>query len=137
MSEGDYTIFNSQGEQYPDMIQSDLLFYIHEREHSIFKRENNNLLTSMEISLEEALLGFEKSLQHLDGHEVVVRSSAKAIVQPFSKKILHGEGMPIRYSDAYGEMQVKMLVNFPKSLSQQQKQLIELIFPENDLSKLK
>lgn len=57
-----------------------MLFYIHEKEHDRFKRDNNNLHTSMDITLEEALLGFERSLQHLDGHEVIVRSSAKAIV---------------------------------------------------------
>lgn len=52
-------------------------------------------------------------------------------MQPFSWKILKDEGMPIRGTGEFGELHVKMLVNFPKDLNDKQKQLVDLIFPEN------
>jgi len=39
--------------------------------------------------------------------------------------------MPIRGTGEFGELHVKMLVNFPKDLNDKQKQLVDLIFPEN------
>lgn len=38
--------------------------------------------------------------------------------------------MPIRGTGEFGELHVKLLVNFPKELTEKQKQLVELIFPE-------
>lgn len=52
------------------------------------------------------------------------------MVQPFSWKIIPGEGMPIRGTSDYGELHVKMIVNFPKELTERQKQLVDLIFPQ-------
>jgi DnaJ-class molecular chaperone len=37
--------------------------------------------------------------------------------------------MPIRSTGEFGELHVKMLVNFPKKLTPQQIQLVEHIFP--------
>jgi DnaJ-class molecular chaperone len=38
--------------------------------------------------------------------------------------------MPIRGTSDYGELHVKMIVNFPKELTERQKQLVDLIFPQ-------
>ena len=38
--------------------------------------------------------------------------------------------MPIRGTSDYGELHVKMLVNFPRELNDKQKQLVDLIFPQ-------
>jgi DnaJ-class molecular chaperone len=61
------------------MIQGDLLFVYEQLTHSVFKRVGNDLFTSIDISLQEALLGFERPITHLDGHQVIVRSSPKTI----------------------------------------------------------
>lgn len=84
----------------------------------------------MDITLQEALLGFKRNFKHLDGHIVTIESKEGSVVQPFSWKILKGEGMPIRGTTDYGELHVKMIVNFPKDLTERQKQLVDLIFPE-------
>lgn len=42
-------------------------------------------------------------------------------MQPFSWKILPGEGMPIRGTGEFGELHVKLIVNFPKELTEKQK----------------
>lgn len=40
----------------------------------MFKRVGNNLYYNMDITLEDALLGFRKIIKHLDGHFVTVES---------------------------------------------------------------
>ena len=37
--------------------------------------------------------------------------------------------MPIRGTGRFGEMHVKLIVNFPKKLSPKQIELVEMIFP--------
>lgn len=50
------------------MIQGDVIFVIEQKQHNTFKRVENNLFTNLEISLEEAILGFTRTITHLDGH---------------------------------------------------------------------
>ena len=70
----------------------------------------------MQLSLEEALLGFSKRVSHLDGHLVEISSSE--VVQPFSWKVIGNEGMPKKnVHSEFGDLQAKMLINFPKTLS--------------------
>lgn len=111
------------------MIQSDILFTIKQKEHPVFKRVGNNLFINLDISLQDAVLGFSKSITHLDGHTVTISSPEGTVIQPFSWKIIPGEGMPIRGTNDFGDLHVKMLVNFPKDLTDRQRQIIEMIFP--------
>lgn len=63
------------------------------------------------------MLGFEKKINHLDGHEVTIKSQPKEVIQPFSWQIIPGEGMPVRSTGEFGDLHAKMLVNFPKKLT--------------------
>lgn len=46
--------------------------------HRTFERRGDDLHAEIAISLREALLGFEKTLTHLDGHAVKARARARA-----------------------------------------------------------
>lgn len=46
----------------------------------VFDRKGVHLYTKLTITLAEALLGFKKTIKHLDGHEVVVER--EAVSQP-------------------------------------------------------
>ena len=73
---------------------------------------------NLDITLEEALLGFRKTIKHMDGHIVEIKSDPLEIIQPFSWKILKEEGMPIHNSGGdFGDLHVKMIVSFPQALS--------------------
>ncbi len=53
-----------------------VVFKLRERQgHPRFRREGNDLHHTMHISLKEALLGFRKSILHLDGREVRTRAA--------------------------------------------------------------
>jgi len=80
VANGDTILFEKDGEQVPDLARGDLLFTIKQRPHNRFKRVGNNLFMDMQISLEESLLGFRRTISHLDGHKFEVKSSENEII---------------------------------------------------------
>ena len=71
--------------------------------HSIFERRGPDLYTNLTISLQDALIGFETDITHLDGHSVKV--SRTATTWHGFKMRVKNEGMPLlndntRVSDA-------------------------------------
>lgn len=131
MADGDEIVFEREAEQIPDMVPGDVIFTVKQQPHPKFKRVGDNLYTDVNIRLEEALLGFTKRIGHLDGHIVEVNSKPHEIIQPFQWKVLKGEGMPKRnvYSE-FGELHSKIVVDFPKTLSEEQKALINEILSD-------
>lgn len=121
--------FPNQGNEFTDMGASDISFIVIEVPHPRFKREGDNLRTTVEISLQEviiknkesyfnspkqALLGFEKTLEHLDGHKVTLKRDF--VTQPGDVEKIKGQGMPQHtYSSYYG---VNHLEDFKLTLFQ-------------------
>ena len=61
--------------------------------HPSFERSNNDLKTTIKITLKQALLGFEKEITHLEGRKV--KLSKNKITRPGEVEKLKGEGMPV------------------------------------------
>jgi len=113
MSAGDTLVFKSMGEQQPKKIPGDIVLKIKEKEHKVFKRVGVDLHTEIEISLREALLGFEFTLTHLDGHKVMV--GFNGVMQPFGVLKISEEGMPHRGDPTQrGDLFVKCRIAMPK-----------------------
>jgi len=85
--------------------------------HPTFKRVGDNLFLNLDIGLEEALLGFTRTIKHLDGHTVTIKQKPQKISQPFSWLVIPEEGMPKKGTGEYGELHVKLIVSLPKKLS--------------------
>ena len=76
------------------------------------------------ITLKEALLGFTKTITHMDEHTVEI--SRKRITKPFFVKTIKGEGMPIhQFPSEFGDLHVKFIVEMPKQLNDAQKKFVE------------
>ena len=85
----------------------------------------------MKITFEQAMLGFTKTIKHLDDREVTVTVPGNKVIQPFSWHVIRGEGMPVKGSWAsYGDLHLKFIVEFPKSLTTKQRELIDKILPD-------
>ena len=97
-------------------------------DHDVFERKGNDLKTRIHINLKEALVGFEKTLTHLDGHEVVIDRKGK-ITKPGLMERFKGEGMPVfeQYSEV-GDLMITYIVDLPDKLSAEQKTLFEEFF---------
>jgi DnaJ-class molecular chaperone len=74
MASGDTIVLEREGEQVPDMIPGDVVFTIKQKKDKNFSRVGDNLYTNREISLKEALLGFQTEIKHVGGHFVTVKS---------------------------------------------------------------
>ena len=87
-------------------------------------REGNDLHYEMHIPLKEALIGFSTTIKHFDAHEVTVQRSGVTPTGAVEK--IAGEGMPEHnFASEKGDLYVHFVVDFPKELSDAQKQCAE------------
>ena len=66
---------------------------LRQRSHRTFERKGDDLFHTMTLTLAEALTGFKKTIMHLDGHEVTVKSDK--VTQYGDVRIIEDEGMPV------------------------------------------
>lgn len=119
--------FANMGNEFHDQAASDIVFIVIETPHPRFKREGDNLRIIIDLTLKEALLGFEKKIKHLDGHEVKI--SRDYVTQPGDVDKISGEGMPQHeYSSFRGDLFVEYRVNFPTQITPEQAKLWEEFF---------
>jgi len=80
MAGGDTIIMEKEAEQVPDMALGDLIFTLKQKPHKTFKRVGNNLYIDITLTLEESLLGFKRTVSHLDGHVVNISNEINEII---------------------------------------------------------
>jgi DnaJ family protein B protein 11 len=85
-----------------------------------FERRGDHLHTTVQVSLKQALVGFKATIEHLDGHEVVLDRTGK-VTRPFETVVVRGEGMPVHeVPSESGDLHVTVEVVFPQSLTSEQ-----------------
>merc|ERR1719491_166131 len=113
MSAGDAVVFKSAGEQQPKKIPGDVVLTIRDRKHKVFRRVGVDLNLEVEITLREALLGWERSILHLDGREITFGHDG--VTTPLAIMKIEGEGMPHKGDPTnHGNMIVKCIVTMPE-----------------------
>ncbi|MFH0918372.1 MAG: molecular chaperone DnaJ [Candidatus Omnitrophota bacterium] len=102
--------------------RGDLYVAIEVREHGIFQRHNNDIATSVSISLAKAVLGGEVEVAALDGKLTMKIPAGTQCGKTFRLK---GKGLPDLHSREIGDELVKVEIEIPTRLTAQQRQLIE------------
>ncbi|KAK3020588.1 hypothetical protein RJ639_046938 [Escallonia herrerae] len=125
MQDGQEVVFYEDGEPIIDGEAGDLRFRIRTAPHDLFRREGNDLHTTVTVTLVQALVGFDKTIKHLDDHLVDI--SSKGITKPKEVRRFKGEGMPLHFSNKKGDLYVAFEVLFPTSLTEEQKTKIKAI----------
>jgi DnaJ family protein B protein 11 len=118
--------FFEEGEPMVDGEAGDLRFRVRTLTHTVFTRVGHDLHMNKTISLVDALTGFSQTFQHLDGHDVVL--ATEGVTRPHSVQKVVGEGMPIFDSSKKGDLYVTYTVDFPASLTADQKATIRSLF---------
>ncbi|CAE7466429.1 DNAJA2 [Symbiodinium pilosum] len=127
MTSGDTVTFPRMAEERPGMLPGSVILKLKAKKHPRFERRGSDLHTDLKISLRESLLGWSRTIQHLDGHEVEIKQSDVTKHLQVLKK--RSEGMPHRDDPAsFGDMHVKVAVEFPKTLTPQQREAIAQVF---------
>ena len=126
MENGNEIKFEEFGEEEPDKDPGHLIFIVQELPDKYFKRDKNDLSYQMEITLKDALLGFNKEIEHLDGHKVKVHKNG--VSQQGDIIRIKGEGMPIHNTDEHGDLLVSIKIKFPTNLSEEQMAKLKTFF---------
>jgi DnaJ-related protein SCJ1 len=118
MPEGHEVVFEGEGDESPDWEAGDVVLRVRSRkEKGSWRRKESNLYWKESIGVDEALLGFEKNLTHLDGH--VVSLQRDGVTQPGFVQVFKGEGMPLFESFGHGDLFVEYNVVLPVEISTQ------------------
>jgi DnaJ family protein A protein 2 len=132
MQHGEKIVFDGQADEAPDTVTGDVVFVVQQKPHSKFRREADDLYVEHTLSLTEALCGFQFSLTHLDGRQLLIKSNPGEIVKPDQSKAINDEGMPnSQRAFMKGRLYIKFNVVFPESgaLSPEKYRALETILP--------
>ncbi|XXQ32455.1 J domain-containing protein [Plasmodiophora brassicae] len=129
VAENELLLFENEGDESPDMAAGHITFKVSSAPHPRFVREGNNLRHDAHISLLESLVGFKSTIEHLDGHLVEV--SRDKVTRPLQVVKLNGEGLPQHdYPSKHGDLLVKFHIDFPTSLTDEQRTALDKILPK-------
>lgn len=127
VKDGTKVTFEREGDRLLNTIPSDIIFKIHIKQHDIFILEKSNLIMKKSIPLVQALRGdMTFDIKTLDQRNLKI--SIKDIIYPGFEKVIKGEGMPNR--NGKGDLIIQFHIQFPKTLTDQQKKELERILPK-------
>ncbi|KAI5461473.1 psi protein [Mariannaea sp. PMI_226] len=125
LKKGSKIKFNGVGDQVEGGRQ-DLHFIVEEKEHILFKREDNDIVHTVTLDLKEALTGWKRTVTTIDGRQLNLDKGGPT--QPNSEERFPGLGMPISKKPGHrGDFVIRYKINFPTSLTAAQKQKLKEI----------
>jgi DnaJ-class molecular chaperone len=102
-----------EADQQVGYLPGDMYLRIFTKEHDKFKRRNNDdLETTLTISLRDSLLGFTRDITLLDG-SVYTLKRLDTVTKPGEVLQIPDKGMPIYGSSQYGRLLINITVEFP------------------------
>ena len=87
-----------------------------------FVREGNDIISAVDLTLTQAALGASVEVPTLEGD---VELEFKAGTQPGDVRVLRGKGMPVLQGFGRGDHRILVNVAVPRSLSDEQRRLLE------------
>ncbi|KAG6908330.1 hypothetical protein DXG01_005241 [Tephrocybe rancida] len=118
MPEGHEIVFEGESDESPDWEAGDIILRVRTRkDKGGWRRKESSLYWKETIGVDEALLGFDRNLTHLDGH--IVRLVRKGVTQPGFVQTIKGEGMPVFEQSAHGDLFIEYNVVLPVDIPPQ------------------
>ena len=136
MQNGQKITFNGEANANPGLTAGDVVVVLKQEDHRVFTRKDNNLIMDKEVSLTDALCGFEFHIKQLDGRLLHVMSPAGSVITPGLVKSIPQEGMPTwRNPTERGFLFIKFSVKFPSFVGPEQAAVLEKVLgPRSPLS---
>jgi DnaJ homolog subfamily A member 2 len=148
MKGGQTITFSGESDQAPGVTPGDVIIVIEEKPHERFKRNDNNLVTDVEIDLLTALGGGKFMIKHLDERALVVTITPGEIVKQGmyqvdcscmirfdtvdvidDLKVVHGQGMPSQRHHELGDLYIKFAIKWPEHVDPSKIHLLEEVLP--------
>jgi len=118
---GDYVI-SGEGESVSDGVNGDLILRVNVQPHPKFKRDERDIFYDTQISIMDASLGKNLEVPTLEGFSKI---SVEPGSQPNTIIKLKGKGLSGRGLRGRGDQYVRLVVNIPKKLNKDQKDLLK------------
>lgn len=90
--------------------RSDLILIITELPHSLYKRIENDLIVTVDLKMFQAMFGFDKTIDFLNGQKLYINHNAKTDYNTVRKIV--GKGMK-NSSNTHGDMYVRFTFTLP------------------------
>ena len=104
-------------------IYGDLIIEILESHHDKFEREDNDLITNIEVPVIDAILGCSVTVETIDNRKLSVKIPSGT--EDGHKFIFKGYGMPIYNTTKYGNMIGVVKLKMPKNLNKEEIDLLD------------
>ncbi|KAI9029747.1 hypothetical protein CLU79DRAFT_735842 [Phycomyces nitens] len=118
--------FPGEGDELENGEVQDIEFVVEEKEHAVFKRDGDNLAIKIDLTFVEAMAGFSRKIQTLDGRTLNI--SSQAVIQPGQTSRVPNEGMPNSKTGKKGDMIINYEIKFPTELTPAQKEGLQRLF---------
>nr|XP_043628520.1 dnaJ protein homolog 2-like [Erigeron canadensis] len=132
MQDGQKITFEGQADEAPDTVTGNIVFILQLKEHPKFKRKQDDLYVEHNVSLTEALCGFQFVLTHLDGRQLLVKTNPGEVIRPDQYKGINDEGMP-QWGRPFmkGKLVIHFNVAFPETgaLTLEKCKILKTILP--------
>ena len=130
-ADGAQVVFPRASEQTPGRIPGDVIVRLKASRHAVFARDGADLRMNMSVPLRAALLGFERTIRHLDGHAVHI--SRSVISETGDVITLAGQGMPkLGTPSEHGLLHVVLHVSMPSALTAAERDFVSTNFEPPD-----
>lgn len=107
--------YRGEGNEIPGAEAGDLEINVTVKKHKVFTREGADLTLEKEITLKQALLGFNFTVKHLDGKDLLISTIQGEVLEDGVIKSVKGKGLPFhKDSMSKGNLNIKFKVKFPK-----------------------
>ncbi|KAJ2760634.1 DnaJ- protein scj1 [Coemansia nantahalensis] len=112
MGDGDEIPFEGEGDQHPDHEPGAAVFRLRQQPHAVYERRGDNLHAEVTITLLEALVGFNRTITHVDD-KAEIPLHRQRVTPPGHVQRLAGKGMPRRPGAGHGDLLVTYWIQFP------------------------
>jgi len=124
--------FEGEADQIPGYKPGDIIITLIENEHSVFQRDEDNLIMVKNINIFQ-LYEYSFDITHLDGRVLRVHKNAgDSLHLNDSLRKISSQGMPLYKNEgSFGDLFIRFNLVIPKSLEQPKLQKLKEIFDES------
>lgn len=119
-------VASGQGNKLVNRPADDIIFKVIEIPHPKFKRIENDIQQTIHVNFKQAMLGFTINTIDIDGKQVTRDISGP--IQSGHTEIFPEHGMAVPKSELRGNFIIKIKIDLPTKLTQEQRNAIERLF---------
>jgi DnaJ-class molecular chaperone len=124
-ADGKRYTFQGESDEAPGIDPGDVIVEIAIEKHDKFLRKGADLVYGANISLLEALTGFQLEVTHLDGRKIYINTQKGEIIRPNYLKTVAHCGMPFFENPVkFGNLLLSFNIKFPEKLDKTQSEIL-------------